>query len=99
MKMLHRIVEVAFAGLLVSGCAHNQAHSMSSERMIGPLFFGGVPYYPAKPGETYKNTTVDYTTNRPPAGAITYVTVISTNGIPIHLIDGEGPLTTNILSR
>ena len=100
MKIFHHLVGVAVAGLLtggvLSGCAHSRE---GSEQIIGPVFFGGFTYYPAKPGRTYKNTPVDYTTNPPPAGTINYVTVISTNGIVVHLMDGTNAPSTQTLPR
>ena len=100
MKIFRHLVGVAFAGLLASGFLSGCAHSREgSEQIIGPVFFGGVTYYPATPGRTYENTPVDYTTNQPPVGTINYVTVISTNRIVVHLIDGTNAPSTQTLPR
>jgi hypothetical protein len=87
MKTPHTVIGVTVAGLLasfLSGCAHSQE---TSEYRIGPTVYGGVTNYPAKPGATYTNAIVDYTTNPPPPGVAAYVTVITTNGIHVRLID------------
>jgi hypothetical protein len=85
------------AGNLLAGCSSGSGCSKSGFTfMPGPVIFGGVEYYPAKPGATYRNTPVNYTTNPPPAGVVTYVTLISTNGIVIHLKEASN--STNILT-
>jgi hypothetical protein len=85
------------AGNLLAGCSCGSGGKKSEFKfMPGPIIAGGVEYYPVKPGATYHNTQVDYTTNPPPAGVVTYVTIISTNGIVIHL--KEAGNSTNILT-
>jgi hypothetical protein len=87
------------ASVLLIGCVRNHEGTTSVERRIGPTVLGGVTYYPAKPGTTYYNTPVDYTTNPPPAGAVNYVTVVSTNGFAMHLIDGPNQTSTGVLPK
>jgi hypothetical protein len=103
MKTLHRIVGGTFVGLLscgfLNGCAHSQVGTAFMERRIGPTVFGGVTYYPAKSGATYYTTPLDYTTNPPPARSADYVTVISSNGIAIHLIDAKTQTSTETLPK
>jgi hypothetical protein len=91
MKTPHMVVGATLVGLLaglLSGCAHSRAGG-EMEFGLGPMVSSdGVTNYPAKPGATYTNAPVDYTTNPPPAGVAAGVTVISTNGvIRIHSID------------
>ncbi len=80
------VVAGLLACVLFSGCANSHEGSMR----IGPTVWGGITYYPVKPGTTYYYTPVDYTTNPPPAGSVDYVTVVTTNRIDIHMIDGPG---------
>jgi hypothetical protein len=86
------------AGNLLAGCCSGSGGNKSSTTfMPGPVISGGVEYYPVKPGATYHNTQVDYTTNPPPAGVVTYVTVISTNGIVIRLKEAGNSTNTVII--
>ena len=100
MKTLFRLAGITFIGLLACGwltgctCGHGGGSS-GSALLPGPVISGGVEYYPVRPGATYHDTPVDYTTNPPPAGAVTFVTVYSTNGLVIDLTDGNAILDTN----
>ena len=100
MKMLLRLAGITFAifltGSLLTSCTCRQEGNASGfDYLPGPVISGGVAYYPARPGATYHNTPVDYTTNPPPAGAVTFVTVFSTNGLVIDLTDGNTNPDTN----
>jgi hypothetical protein len=78
------------ASLFLIGCAHSHEGTTAMDFEMGPMVSSdGVTNYPAKPGATYDNVPVDYTTNPPPAGVADGVTVTTTNGI-IHIrsIDG-----------
>jgi hypothetical protein len=98
MKTPLRLVGITFIGWLACGlltgctCSHK---GNSSTLLPGPVIYGGVAYYPVKPGATYHNTPVDYTINPPPAEAVTFVTVYSTNGLVIYLTDGNPVPDTN----
>jgi hypothetical protein len=98
MKILSKLGGSAFTGLmtcsLLTSCSHGSSPA-GFTFLPGPVISGGVTYYPAKPGATYHNTPPDYTTNPPPAGAVTFVTIYSTNGLAINLIDGNPMLQTN----
>jgi hypothetical protein len=86
------------AANLLAGCSSGSCGKKSAATfMPGPVIFGGVEYYPAKPGATVHNRPVEYTTNPPPAGVVTYVTVISTNGIVIHLKEAGNSTNTMII--
>jgi hypothetical protein len=76
------------ASLFLIGCAHSHEGTTAMEYRIGPTVVDEVTNYPAKPGATYDNVPVDYTTNPPPAGVADYVTIVTTNGIHIRSIDG-----------
>jgi hypothetical protein len=100
MKILFKFVGAVFIGLLICGlltsCAWSHKDNISGFTFLpGPVISGNVAYYPARPGSTYHNTAVDYTTNPPPAGAVTFVTVFSTNGLVIDLTDGNTIPDTN----
>jgi len=100
MKTSYRIFGVAatgvLSGILLSGCARlNEQNPAGYGFMLGPVIFGGVEYYPARPGARYENRTIDYTNQPPPAGGLTFVNLVSTNGIVIRLIDRTN--STNIL--
>jgi hypothetical protein len=101
MRNLNTLSQCTLAGLLAcvfwGGCAHNH-EGKTAERtfMPGPVIYGGVEYYPAEPGATYHNTPINYTTNRPPTGAYPFVTLVSTNGILIHLMESKH--STNAVS-
>jgi hypothetical protein len=79
--------------LFLIGCAHNHEGKTAMDFEMGPMVSSdGVTNYPAKPGATYDNVPVDYTTNPPPAGVAAAVNVTTTNGIiRIHSIDGGAP--------
>jgi hypothetical protein len=85
MKISYRFAGIILAGLLAGCSCGSGGNKSGSTFMPGPVIFGGVEYYPAKPGATYHNRAVDYSTNPPPAGVVTYVTIVSTNGLVIHL--------------
>src|SRR5271169_1790923 len=87
------------AGILLAGCAHNSGSGGTLAQRIGPTVVDGVTYYPVKPDAVYENTPADYSINLPPGGAAASVTIISTNGIAIHLIDGTGQGSTKTLPR
>ena len=100
MKILSRVVGSAFIWLLgchlLTSCSCNHKGNAAGFSFLpGPVIAGGVAYYPAKPGATYHNTVPDYTTNPPPVGVVTFVTVFSTNGLVINLTDGKGMGGTN----
>lgn len=101
MKQLHTVIRSTIAGLLAcavwGGCTHSR-DGKTAERtyMPGPVIYRGVEYYPAKPGATYHNTPINYTTNRVPTGAYPFVTLVSTNGILIHLT--EAKVSTNAVT-
>jgi len=87
--------------LLLAGCSnHPSSHNPASDMKLttlapGPFTSGGVTYYPAHPGTTNYGT-VDYTTNRPPAGVNPFVIVVTTNAhYKVNLIDGNGLVSTN----
>ena len=96
MKTTCRFAEIMLVGLLAGnllvGCTGGNKSGFTF--MPGPVIAGGVEYYPAKPGATYHNTPVDYTTNPPPPGVVTYITLISTNGIVIHLVESKNSTNT-----
>ncbi|HTQ52400.1 MAG TPA: hypothetical protein VMJ12_16965 [Candidatus Acidoferrales bacterium] len=85
----HGLAGAAAIGLITSislaGCTQNRQAEFTF--MPGPITYGGVEYYPAKPGARYHNQPIDYTTNPPPAGVFTFVHLVSTNGIVIRLKD------------
>jgi hypothetical protein len=102
MKKSCRFAGIILVGLLagnfLAGCCCGSGGNKSSATfMPGPVIAGGVEYYPVKPGATYHNKPVDYTTNPPPAGVVTYVTIISTNGIVIHLKEAGNSANTVII--
>ena len=96
MKTLCRIVEVAFVGLLTCGLLNGCAFKLTSFNCsIGPIVSGGTTYYPAHPGTTNYNNTIDYTTNPPPAGVADYVKfTVTTNVISIRFIDIKNQTNT-----
>jgi hypothetical protein len=99
MKIRSILVGITLVGLLACnllvGCANGSGGNKARiAYMPGPVISEGVEYYPLKPGAAYENTPVDYTATPPPPGVVTYVTVISTNGIVIHLIDAKSSTNT-----
>ena len=95
-----KFLGVAATGLLtcivMAGCAHDQGGGKAGYSfMPGPVILNGVEYYPAKPGATYHNRPIEYTNQPPPADGLTFVKLISTNGIVIQLIDRKN--STNIV--
>jgi hypothetical protein len=101
MKTRRIIVGITLVGLLACnllvGCANGSGGNKAGfAYMPGPVISGGVEYYPLNPGASYENTPVDYTAAPPPPGVVTYVTIISTNDIVIHLIDSKS--STNIVT-
>jgi hypothetical protein len=100
MKTLFGLPGATFVGLLICGlltsCTYRHEGNTSGFTFLpGPVISGGIAYYPARPGATYHNTPVDYTTNPPPAGTVTFVTVFSMNGLVIDLTDGNTIPDTN----
>ena len=98
MKTPLRLVGTTFIGWLacslLTGCTCSHKGN-SSTFLPGQVIYGGVAYYPVKLGATYHNVPIDYTTNEPPAGAFTFVTVYSTGGLAIRLTDGDAMPDTN----
>jgi hypothetical protein len=92
MKTPHLVLAAALLGAfaaLLNGCADTRTGAAEMEFRMGPtVSSGGVTNYPAHPGAIYTNVPADYTTNPPPAGVDPFVTIITTNGIHIHSIDG-----------
>ena len=102
MKLSCKFTGITLAGLLagnlLAGCSSgSDSHKSGYTFMPGPVIYGGVEYYPVKPGKTFHNRPVDYTTNPPPAGVATFVTIISTNGIVIHLKEAGNSTNTLII--
>jgi len=97
-------VGITLVGLLACnllvGCANGSGGKKAGiTYMPGPVFSGGVEYYPLHPGTTYDNTSVEYTAKPPAPDVVTYVTVISTNGIVIHLKDTKSSTNTGTILR
>jgi hypothetical protein len=99
MRTSLRLFGITFIGWLVcgllTGCTCSRKGNSESTFLPGPVISGGLAYYPVKPGATYHNAPVDYTTNQPPAGVVTFVRVHSTNGLVIDLTDGNPVPDTN----